>query len=146
MENTSKALIIAGSILVAIMIVAMGVTIFNKARGSADTTSLDSAEITMFNQKFERFAGDSQSGSNVKSLISFAISNASTNKDNPLKLPSFEEIGSVSGGTDASGNIQTYMDGLGNIRQDIKSTSSYNVKLTYSTNGLVSKISITKNP
>ena len=32
MENASKALIIAGSVLLAIMIIAMGVTIFNKAK------------------------------------------------------------------------------------------------------------------
>lgn len=87
MENASKALIIAASVLVAIMIIALGVTIFNKAKGSSDTSSLDSAQITMFNQKFEKFSGKQQSGSNVKSLLSFAISNASTNKDVPSKLP-----------------------------------------------------------
>lgn len=88
MENASKALIIAGSVLLSILIIAMGVLIFNKAKSSADTTSLDQTEINMFNSKFERYDG-TQLGSQVKSLMSFAISNASTNGEDPIKLPSF---------------------------------------------------------
>ena len=142
MENASKALIIAGSILVAIMIVAMGVTIFNKARGSADTTALDSTEITMFNQKFERFSG-TQKGSNVKSLLSFAISNASTNKDEPSKLPSFTGKFTANGGTNASGNnLQNYINSISSGRSNISSTATYTVKLTYTTSGLISTIEI----
>lgn len=146
MENASKALIIAGSILVAIMIVAMGVTIFNKARGSADTTSLDSAEITMFNQKFERFAGDSQSGSNVKSLISFAISNASTNKDEPSKLPYVINNDKHSHDAKPTDGSSTYTSMLGKIRGDIKATASYNVTITYNdASGFIKEIIIEKN-
>lgn len=146
MENASKALIIAASVIVAIILVAMGTNILYKSRDLADTTALDSTEITMFNQKFERFAGK-QNGSNVKSLLSFAISNASTNKDEPSKLPSFDGVGSVAGGTSASGdkNIQTYINGISNdIRKNINSTATYDVELEYSANGLISKIIITK--
>ena len=58
MENASKALIIAGSILLAILIIAMGVMIFNNAKSAADTSTFDTAEINMFNQKFERYSND----------------------------------------------------------------------------------------
>ena len=51
MENTSKALIIAGSVLLAIMLIAMGTNIFFKAKDAADDNGLDSTEIAMFNQK-----------------------------------------------------------------------------------------------
>ena len=139
--------------MVAIMIVAMGVTIFNKARGSADTTALDSTEITMFNQKFERFSG-TQKGSNVKSLLSFAISNASTNKDEPSKLPTFKYQlnknqygvytfnGNTTAGQSASNDIQSYIDQLSNIRNNINSTHQYTVNIKYSTSGLINIIEI----
>ena len=139
MENASKALIIAGSVLLAIMLVALGVTIFNKARGAADVSSLDSAEITMFNQKFEKYASDKQLGSNVKTLISFAISNASTNKDDPIKLPKVVHTD----GTTADSNADDYVSKLGEIRKEISSTHTYKVNVDYDTStGLVSTITI----
>ena len=149
MENASKALIIAASILVAIMIVALGVRIFNGARRSADTTSLDSAEITMFNQKFERFSGK-QSGSNVKSLCSFAISNASTNKEEPSKLPKIKynkgdgdaPNNQTESSINASKEIDKYINIIGKIRSGIVVTHSYNVDFSYGESGLISQITI----
>lgn len=147
MENASKALIIAGSVLLAIMLVAMGVTIFTRARNSADSTSLDATEISMFNQKFERFDGK-RSGSNIKSLCSFAISNASTNKDDSSKLPTIYYKKGTSdekkaiGGTTATKKIQTYIDDISNIRTNIYTTTDYNVSISYGTSGLIETIEI----
>lgn len=143
MENASKALIIAGSILVAIMIVAFGVLLFNKAQSSADTSGLDSAEITMFNQKWEKYDRQ-QLGSNVKALISYAISNASVNKDNGYKLPTITGAGTTAtGGSTASSNISTYITSLNTIRNAIVSTTTYTVTLTYGTDGIITQITIT---
>lgn len=158
MENASKALIIAASVLVAILIIALGVTIFNRASNSADTSSLDQTEINMFNQKFERYA-NSQLGSQVKSLISFAISNAGTNKEDVIKLPTVtldKKMGASGSPEDyniadnANGGVsitndtthQTYVENLGKIRSAITSTHPYTVNLDYGTGGLVSKIEI----
>ena len=147
MENASKALIIAASVLIAIMIIALGVTIFNKAQDSADTTSLDITEINMFNQKFERYS-DKQLGSQVKSLISFAISNASTNSEEPSKLPTVIlqvgrfTSGNATGGTTASNNINNYIDTLSGIRNNILSTHSYNIVCGYGKTGLIDVINI----
>ena len=136
MENASKALILAASILIAIMIIALGVTIFNRAQNSADTTELDSTEITMFNKKFERYAGK-QLGSQVKSLISFCISNASVNKDEPSKLPAVTCIGVTP--------VNDYITNLGNIRKKIVSTHTYWVECVYANNGLITSIGIYDN-
>jgi len=143
MENASKALIVAGSILIAIMIIALGVTIFNKATSSADATSLDSTEITMFNSKFEKYAS-TQSGSQVKSMISFAISIASTNKEEPSKLPTitYGET-TATGGETATGSIQTYINSLSSIRQSVRSTTTYEVTPVYAETGLITTITIT---
>ena len=147
MENASKALIIAGSILLAILIIAMGVMIFNNAKNAADTSTFDTAEINMFNQKFERYS-NTQLGSQVKSLISFAISNASTNKDEPSKLPKvifIDEDGTkkpTEGGTKASDENKEYIKALGDIRNVIKSTHTYKITLDYANTGLIGKITI----
>ena len=152
MENASKALIIAGSILLAILIVAMGVRIFNGARNSADTTTLDSTEISMFNQKFEKFSGK-QTGSSIKSLCSFAISNASTNGEDPSKLPTINytkgatgdsapAVSNDNGGSTASGNIQNYINIIGGIRNGIVTTHNYYVDISYGNSGLIQKITI----
>lgn len=151
MENASKALIIAASVLIAILIIAMGVAIFNKAKNSADFTNLDTTEINMFNQKFERYA-QNQLGSQVKSLISFAISNASTNEDEPSKLPTVSlknqpsvSLGEAKGGETASKNIQAYVDLLTPIRNKLISTHTYNVTLGYGKSGLINTITIDYN-
>ena len=148
MENASKALIIAGSILIAILIIAMGVMIFNNAKNAADTSTFDTAEINMFNQKFERY-NNNQLGSQVKSLISFAISNASTNKDEPSKLPQVifkaeKQADNVTteSGTEASNKNKEYIDDLGKIRGAILSTHTYKVTLDYANTGLIGTITI----
>ena len=142
MENASKALIIAGSVLVTIMVIALGVTIFNKAQDAADTSTLDTTEITMFNSKFERYL-DNQSGSQVKSLLSFAISNASTNKDEPAKLPTITLGGTTAtGGVQASNDIQTYIDALTSIRGSVISTKTYKVTPGYNSDSLITSLTI----
>ena len=140
MENASKALIIIASVLVAIMIVALGVTIFTKAQNSADTSSLDQTEINMFNSKFERYAGN-QNGSQVKSLISYAISNASTNSKDPAKLPQITFEGNEEGEDKIKEAENT--EKFGEIRKNIISTHTYWVELSYATDtGLVNLITI----
>lgn len=143
MENASKALIIAASVLVAILIIAMGVSIFNNAQNMGDTTALDTTQINMFNQKFERYTNN-QLGSQVKSLISFAVSNASVNKDDPSKLPTVI-LGdkTAEGDSTAYGNINQYISDLGEIRQKIVSTHTYEVECNYGATGLIDKITIT---
>ncbi len=153
MENASKALIIAGSVLVAILIIAMGVAIFNKAQKAGDTSSLDTTEINMFNQKFERY-NNTQLGSQVKSLISFAISNASTNKDDQIKLPTVRLIGTARNATELRGNAsggmnavgdknETYIGVLGGMRNEIVSTHPYTITIGYGNSGIIETITIT---
>ena len=44
MENASKALIIAGAILLAILIISLGIVIYNQAAGVVNTDQLNSVE------------------------------------------------------------------------------------------------------
>ena len=68
MENASKALIIAGAILLSILIIALGVFVFNQAKGAVGNINLDSQSIETFNGQFLQYQGK-QSGSSVKALV-----------------------------------------------------------------------------
>ena len=70
MENASKALIIAGTIIIVMIVIAAGMYLFNSAGGlSASVQSKWSDdEILNFNRQFTKYEG-TQKGSSVKELI-----------------------------------------------------------------------------
>lgn len=88
MENASKALLIAGAILLAILIIAIGMYIYNSAQSTVNNsmTSMTTQELEAFNSNFTSYEG-SQSGSNVKALIGRLIANANTYTDESAKVP-----------------------------------------------------------
>ena len=72
MENASKALIIAGAILISILIVGLGVIIYNNVSGIAsDTSGIDQQAVSSHNSPIESYFSDHTSGSNVRSLINY---------------------------------------------------------------------------
>ena len=127
MENASKALIIAGSILVAILLIAMGVRIVVSTNGTTDNvdTTMDATAIATFNNKFIGYIGTNKSRGQVMSLLNAIIASNSTDSAHPVQ---------VNGTTD----LRTKMNNLGNgpFTISISSTGGY-------TNGLISNISIT---
>ena len=74
MENASKALLIAGAILLVILIISLGLVIYNQAKDSVGSANLDQQEIEAFNSKFTSYEGNSVSGSQVNRLIQTVIS------------------------------------------------------------------------
>ena len=64
MENASKALIMAAEVLIGIMIISIGVYLFNTlGKYSAETTAtIEDAQIAQFNDQFLRFSGNSGDG------------------------------------------------------------------------------------
>ena len=80
MENASKALIIAGAILLSILIISLGIMVYNNAKNTVGSASLDKQEIQTFNSYFEKYVGDNKTASEVRTMISEVIaSNASEN-------------------------------------------------------------------
>lgn len=69
MENASKALIIAGAILLAIVIISLGLIVVNNVRSTTDNTNLSEQEIQSFNAKFIAYEGEKVSASRVNTLI-----------------------------------------------------------------------------
>lgn len=73
MENSSKALLIAAGVIVTILIISLGMTIFNKSSSTDDASStLSSMQIMQFNQKYEQYEGV-RSGEIVKKVLSYIM-------------------------------------------------------------------------
>ena len=87
MENASKALLIAGAILIAILLIAIGMMVFNSANSVIDTATsgMTDNQKTMHNKKFEIYEG-TKSGSMVKDLIEVVITNNSNNNNQKVKV------------------------------------------------------------
>lgn len=75
MENASKALIIAGSILVSIMIIGLGVVIYQRASGVTSSADFSDSKAQAQNGKFEDYYGKNVSASDVKTLLTSIRSN-----------------------------------------------------------------------
>ncbi len=129
MENASKALIIAGAILLAILLISLGIMIFNQAQDTVSGSGMTEAEITAFNNKFLKYEGKIK-GTNVKSLIQEvrATNSDSGNKDGVTVKVKF--------GTDATETEKP-------DTQKIKNNNTYEVSLAYGNSGRVSTITIT---
>ncbi len=135
MENASKALIIAGAILLAILIISLGILIYNQAAGIVNSNSMSDVEITQFNAQFTQYQG-TQSGTSVRSLLQEVLSNNMTQDDDDRKV---EVTGDVTMGKNAtSAPINNVTTG-----------GSYTVECSYGASGsanagLVTTIKITK--
>ena len=66
MENASKALIIAGAILISILIIGLGVYFYNMAASAGKRASLDSQAAEAHNQQFTSYFGERQSATDVQ--------------------------------------------------------------------------------
>lgn len=137
MENASKALIIAGAILLAILLITLGIYIFQQAQSTVNNSGMSQAEIQTFNSQFTKYEGDKIKGSSVKSLIQEVNVNNSQDESNEHQI-------TVTGVTAAaSGSAAGYNQYLTN---DIKNTKTYTVKITkYGTNGRITNIAVNAN-
>ena len=78
MENASKALIIAGAILLAILIIGLGIFIYRQAANTVSDTGMDQLSIQQFNGQFENYIKTNVSASNVRALLDTVSSNNAT--------------------------------------------------------------------
>ena len=76
MENASKALLIAGAILICILLIAVAMYIYNSATASLDTAvnKMSSQDKDMYNAAVKPYIGESVKGSGVKTMIDEIIS------------------------------------------------------------------------
>ena len=142
MENASKALIIAGSILIAIIIISLGIMIFrNMSNSVTNNTSLDKQTISAFNSRIEPYIGENKSGSQVNTLRDIAIS---INNNAKVQGGSMQYVNI----TMSNGDIVTSYDpSTNNVTIGVKAETGkyYEVKGTYNPEtGLIDTITVTK--
>ena len=124
MENASKALIIAGAILISILLISIGIMLINSGREVSETgtASMGSYKIQSFNSNFTFYEGDKK-GSEIKNIISTV---AASNQTDEHKVKINNKMSTEDGYIKAS---------------DIKLTGDYTVYCEY-TEGYVSNIFI----
>ena len=153
MENASKALLIAGAILLCILIIAIGMFIYNSASSTItdSLTSLSTQEVEAFNNQFTSYEGV-QTGSNVRALMGRLIANADTYADEPAKIPAMSIVQTRSAGTGAenqvvtvAGDTQDYIDACGRVRNTVETKHEYYVIINYQQNGLIDYVWIEYN-
>ena len=75
MENASKALIIAGAILLAIVIISLGLVVVNNSRNTINGANTNKQEVLTFNSAYEAYVGNKRTSSDVRALVSEVVSN-----------------------------------------------------------------------
>ena len=117
MENASKALIIAGAILISILLISVGIMVMN----STDEVTggmqqqMDSTAIQTFNSQFSNYIG-TQSASVARSLCSTVIANNATSSHQVTvngKATS-AEISAESAALDTKNNYLIHTDAIKN--------------------------------
>ena len=75
MENATKALLIAAAVLVAILIISLGLVVYNMAAETIDSVNFSGQEVQAFNDKFMRYNGQSLRGSEVNAMVKTVLNN-----------------------------------------------------------------------
>lgn len=99
MENASKALIIAGSVLIAILVISLGLLIFKSTSGTTDQTQEleKTLEVQQFNSQFLKYCGDSVKGSQVRTLCEVIIAhNANSENSKKVKIFGTDDVNTIS--------------------------------------------------
>ena len=91
MENASKALIIAGAILLAIAIIGIGMFVYTSVSDTIrDAANMSAEQIDAYNQPFLNYQGDIR-GSNAKSLCNVVANHNRTAADDSEKIGVFTQ-------------------------------------------------------
>lgn len=143
MENASKALIIAGAILISIVLVSVGVLVVNQLNPDDALNKMSEQEKQVFNQSFESLAGESKSATNVKTLLSNVISNNSQNSDKAISIVMTAGTYTLDTSTGIEAGSDEEANKLSEARSKVNLNKKYDIKAEYKS-GIVSKITITQ--
>ena len=128
MENASKALIIAGAILLSILIIGLGMFIYTQAAGAMENTGLDSEKVQAYNSKFESYA-DTQSGTNARALCDLIRNHNNANIDDESQQVNLV-YGSAASAT-AAPTSQVEASAVNTIKSGIKAGKTYTITFSY---------------
>ena len=123
MENATKALLIAGAVLIVILLIGVGMLIFNSSTQPVQTavTQMAAQDKQIFNAQFENYAGV-QNGTSVRTLLANVISSNAVYD------------------AQVSANTKTTADEISTLRTGISLSKKYTVTLGYTDDGLVNAV------
>ena len=130
MENASKALIIAGAILLAILLITLGILVYNQASGVINSNAMDEVEVQQFNQKFVQYEGD-QKGTTIRSLLQAVLANNTSQDSDERRITVDGDFDVATDDTQISAELQKIQTG-----------STYTVQCDYNDEGIVDTITI----
>lgn len=142
MENASKALIIAGSIILAVLIIVLGMYFYNQSVGIGKNINMTEYEIQSYNSKFINYEGK-VSGTKARELCDVIkqhnLAN-STNKGTGIVVyynQNYDSSQSFTAVTAYAG-LNTQVD---SVKQNLGTGKFYEIILIYdSSRGIVSAI------
>ena len=127
MENASKALIIAGAILLSILIIGLGMAIYQQAAGAMNGANMDPTKIQAYNSEFL-----TQSGTQVRALLDTVRSHNLAHTDDP-SLNVTVMTSTAAGVTAAPTAVVTATD-VNNVKKTINAGKTYTVDFGYDAN------------
>ena len=145
MENASKALIIAGAILLSIAIIGIGMYVFRMASSTINEANMSAQEIDAYNAEFQKYEGV-QNGSMIKALLDkIRTHNLKNSQDNSKmilvgwwKLDSYTIHRGDATANDGDATVQH----IQNMKKQIHEGTKYEVTFRYTTSGLIRAIGI----
>lgn len=148
MENASKALIIAGAILLSILLISLGIMVYNNAKGTAENTGLDSEKIQTFNTKIIQYCGTGKSGNDMNSLMGqISASNGAQKKIGVTADRHYISITTSNcNGASLTSTTLTVTDSSTDMTYPVFD-NAHQYKATYQidSNGYINKVTITNN-
>lgn len=134
MENATKALLIAGAILIVILLISVGIMVFNSASDPLNQgqKGAESQAVQIFNNQFTSYLGQGMSAQAAKNVITAVQASNSKDEDHQVIIDTSTNVTKVS---------------------DIQTKYKYNITETFydgtqtdatSENGYICKIKIEK--
>lgn len=135
MENATKALLIAAAVLIAILIISLGLVVYNSSAETVNQANLSQQEVQAANEKFARYNGDNKRGSEVNAMLNTVLN---ANLDAAAAGETGRQV-AVSGAVTLAGNATS-------ITQHADTSKMYKIEVKYNTKngGLVNAIVVTE--
>ena len=138
MENASKALIIAGAILLAILIITLGIMVYRQAAGVVNNNAMTEVEMTQFNEKFTQYGTSNVRGANVNALLKTIINNNIANANDSSKKVYVTQSGTNWNST--TGLVRA--EAITQMPPEALSGKTYSISYRYPTQGLITAVTI----
>ncbi len=158
MENASKALIIAGAILISILLIAISMYVYNAAQGTISEagSQMSKQEKDMYNSAVASYVGDNKKGIDARACIDSIISSNNTyindaGKYIGLTIEGAEVKGSdnqniLKGGSESNDEtaVSNAAAAMSAAKTQINTGKRYTITAKYSGTGLIENIDISE--